>query len=323
MSLNHKKISAWYLQLAQQLEAGLPLIAAIRSNAGAPAAGREALASRLEQGEPFSNAIGATGSWLPRDDRPFLATASSSGRLPRTLRNLSARHSQLAAASSRVVLACVYPVGVLHVALLMFPVLRMLDWEGGGFRWDGAAWLGSVACTLLPLWALAITARVLAKRESPLFDRVLRLLPVLRRYRREQSLADFSFALGNLLEAGAPIGEAWATAGRASRSPVLDAAARSIRETIRQGRRPGERLEAFSCFPDDFVTLYRTGEATGQLDADLLRLSGLHQENANASLRMATLFYPGLIFAAVVVVVGYHIIRFVSGYVNELNKLMG
>ncbi|RRJ95464.1 type II secretory pathway protein [Opitutaceae bacterium TAV4] len=321
MALSHKKISAWYLQLAQQLEAGLPLIAAIRGNAGAPKPDRDAMVRRLEDGMSFPDALDAAGPWLPRGDRLFLATASIAGRLPHTLRNLSSRHGQLAAASGRVVMACIYPVVILHVALLMFPLLRMLDWERG-FQWDESAYLGSLAVTLLPLWALGVTGFVLAKRESPLWDRALSLLPIFRRYRREQALADFCFALGNLLDAGAPIGDAWIAAGRSSRSPALIAAARSIRDTVQGGGLPGTRLEEFSCFPDDFVTMYRTGETAGQLDSNMIRLAGLHQDYAGARLKMASLFYPGVVFGIVAVVVGYHVIRFILGYVDKLNSLM-
>lgn len=321
MALSHKKISAWYLQLAQQLEAGLPLIAAIRGNAGILKADREAMARELEAGASFPDTVHRAGPWLPKGDRLFLATAFTAGRLPHTLRNLSSRHSQLAEASRRVVMACLYPLVVLHITLLMFPLLRMLDWERG-FQWNEAVYLGSLAATLLPLWALGIAGYVLAKRESPLWDRTLSLLPIFRGYRREQSLADFCFALGNLLDAGAPIGDAWIAAGRASRSPSLAAAARSIRQTVEQGGLPGSRLEAFSCFPDDFVTMYRSGETAGQLDANMIRLASLHQEYANARLKAASLFYPSALFVVVTIIVGYHVIRFILGYVDKLNSLM-
>ncbi len=321
MALSHKKISAWYLQLAQQLEAGLPLITAIRSNAGAPKSDRDIMVRHLERGVSFPDALNAAGPWLPRGDRLFLSTAFVAGRLPHTLRNLSTRHGQLAAASRHIVTASIYPCVVLHIALLMFPLLRMIDWERG-FVWDESAYLGSLAVTLVPLWALGIAGFVLAKRESPLWDQTLSLLPIFRRYRREQALADFCFALGNLLDAGAPIGDAWMAAGRSSRSPALAAAARSIRETVQRGGLPGTRLEGFPCFPDDFVTMYRTGETAGQLDANMLRISSLYQDYAGARLKMASLFYPGVLFGIVAVIVGYHVIRFILGYVDKLNSLM-
>lgn len=322
MPLSHKKLSAWYHLLAQNLEAGLPFAAALRASAGggAPASGLMQMAGIAERGGSIDDALRSAGTWLPSADRLFLSAGAETGRLPRVLHNLSARHAQFSAVKLRLLLACAYPLAVLHLGLLLFPLLGMIDWEKG-FLWDTSTYVRSIAFTLLPLWLAGATLAFLARRQSPLLHRFARLLPAFRGYVIAQSLADFAFALGNFLEAGLRIDHAWQAAGVITRSPSLRTAASDVNVIIARGDQPGPHLSRHACFPADFVALYQTGETTGQLEQNLLRLAGQNQERANTSLKLASLLYPALLFIAVVVVIGWHVVSFYSGYLKMITDL--
>jgi type II secretory pathway component PulF len=324
MPLGHRKLSAWYQQLAQPLEAGLPLAAALRvsNGTGAPESALERMAGRIEAGGSVADALRSAGPWLPYADMLALTAAAEAGRMPRTLRTLSQRHAQIGAARLRMVLACVYPLGVLHVALLLYPVVRMIDWDEG-FQWSAAAYVRGIGVSILPLWGLAVFVSVLARRGSLVLTRLTRLLPLLGRYMREQALADFSFSLGNFLEAGVPIAQAWAAAGLITRSRKLKAAAHAMGATIAAGQAPGAQLGGWTCFPNDFVALYKTGESTGQLDVNLLILAAQKQDAANRALSLATVVYPMLMFLAVAAAVGYFVISIYAGYLKMLSGLAG
>ncbi|MSU47898.1 MAG: type II secretory pathway protein [Opitutus sp.] len=322
MSLGHKKLSAWYHQLAQQLEAGLPLAAALLSSGGtgAPAAGLAAMAQKIADGGSVDDALRSAGAWLPFEDILALSAAAEAGRLPRTLHNLSARHAQIGSAKLRVGLACAYPLAILHFGLLLLPVMGMIDWEKG-FHWSATAYARSLALSIGPLWSAGVVLWIMVRRRSPLIGRIARMMPALGNYVRAQALADFSFALANFLEAGVAIGAAWATAGLITRSPDLKAAAEAMEAVIERGQPPGKNLAAWECFPADFVALYKTGEATGQLEANLHRLTTQQQDAANRSLNFATMLYPSVIFFAVAGAVVYHVISIYSGYLKMLGKI--
>jgi type II secretory pathway component PulF len=322
MSLGHRQLSAWYVQLAQQLEAGLPLMDALRSSRGhgAPAGKLELMAAQIERGGTTDDALRAAGSWLPLADQLALSASAEAGRMPITLRNLAARHAQIGAAKLRIVFACLYPLAILHFGLLLLPITRMINWETG-FHWSTMLYLRTLLGGLLPLWTIIIVLIVLARRHSPVLLLVTRRLPALGGYLRAQALSDFAFALGNFLEAGVAIGQAWAAAGMISHSPELKGAAAAMEATITRGENPGAKLGSWSCFPPDFVALYRTGETTGQLDANLARLTTQYQEAANRSLTLATFIYPALMFFVVAGGVVYFIITTYAGYLKMLTKL--
>jgi type II secretory pathway component PulF len=321
MSLSHKKLSAWYHVFAQQLEAGLPFADALRGSAGggAPAGDLLRMAGIVESGGSVDDALRHAGKWLPAVDGLFLSAGASTDRLPRVLLNLSARHAQFSAVKTRLLLACAYPLAVLHLGLVLFPLLGMIDWEKG-FTWSAPTYFRALAATVLPLWAFGVLVLRLSRSQASWLFHFARLLPAFRGYVTSQSLADFAFALGNFLDAGLRIDQAWQAAGVITRSPILRAAAREIDHAIARGESPGSHLERLG-FPADFIALYRTGESAGQLEANLLRLAEQNQERANVSLKFASFLYAALVFVAVVAVIGWHVVSFASGYFKMLESL--
>jgi type IV pilus assembly protein PilC len=321
VSLSHAKLSVLYRQLAQQLSAGLTFAEALRAPSPAPSRDCSRLALMAEGGSGVAEIMGAAGAWLPERDRPFLIAGADSGRLPLVLANLADRHAQMGSTKRRIFFASIYPLAVFHFGALVLPFVRMVDFEKG-LNWSTPGYVGGLLAILAPVWGGAALLYVLVRRGNPVANALLDALPAIGGYRRHQSLADFSFALGNLLEAGTPIGKAWLDAGAIARSPKLRRASKRVLARIECGEAPGAHLGATGAFPDDFVTRYQTGERAGALESSLLALAAEHQERANGRLAAASMLYPGLLFAAVAAMIAYLVLGFVLKYVNTLNSMM-
>lgn len=319
--LSHAKLSVFYRQLAQQLAAGLTLAQALRAPSPAPAGDSFRMAEMAEGGRAVGDIVAAAGAWLPQTDRPFLVAAARSGRLPLVLANLADRHAQIGATQMRVALACAYPLGVFHFGAVLFPFLRLIDFEKG-IQWSLGSYLGVLFLILAPVWGGGALLWLAIKLRNPLVLGLLDLMPAIGGYRKNQAWADFAFALGNLLEAGAPIGESWREAGRISGSPRLIRAAGEISLAIENGLAPGPRLEATRAFPHEFVARYQTGETTGGLEGALLALAADHQSTANQRLTVASMLYPGILFGLVALGVAWFVIGFYAGYVGTVNKML-
>lgn len=321
MPLPAEKLAIVYHNLAQLLGAGVTLAQALRSPSPAPGADCYRLAELIESGASIAEVIGAAGDWLPQSDRPFILAAAGSGRLPLVLQNLAARHEQIGATRRRVIFACIYPVGVFHFAALIFPFLRMINFEKG-IQGGVSDYVAGVLTILVPVWVGAGLLFFLVRRENSLALRLLDLLPAIGGYRKNQALADFAFALGNLLEAGAPIGQAWRDSGRIARSRRILAASQAIEDLIEGGLAPGPNLHKHRVFPADFVARYQTGETSGGLEKALLVVAADYQIRANQRLAAASMLYPGLLFGAVALMVAYVVIGFFMNYIGTLNRIM-
>ena len=64
MSLSHKKLSGWYLQISQSLDAGLPLTEALDLAKGPPAQDVARIVSELKAGKSVDDVLAQAPKWL-------------------------------------------------------------------------------------------------------------------------------------------------------------------------------------------------------------------------------------------------------------------
>ncbi|MGZ0655514.1 type II secretion system F family protein [Coraliomargarita sp. W4R53] len=316
---SHKDLSNWYAQLGQHLEAGVLLSDSLRLCEGLPATGRFAMADRLEQGEPFHTVMATAPKWLPRADRQFLLAGMETGSLPLTLENLSARHASIGATQMKLILGLVYPLGVFHIAGLLFPITRMIDYETG-FNWSLPQFLFESAAFIVPIWLVIGVIVYLARSDSPWLARVLRLLPILRNYSHSQTMADLAYALGTFIAAGVPVPSAWRLSAKLVNDPRYTKAVAQLEPIFAAGEDPSSELKQLKCFPSDFIAFYRTGAQSSQLDFNLLTAGRQYQERANRAMALSAIVYPSLALAAVAAFVIYTIFKVFGGYLQMIES---
>lgn len=310
----HKDLAQWYFSLERLLGAGIPLIDALRETSGVPERWRRSAAARLEAGETWDAVLGNAPRWLPWTDRYILSAGAEAGRLPETLPIVRALHEEAAASSRQMLSALIYPLLLIHLAVLLFPLPSLM-------MEDGPSYASLVLPALLPLWAvLGVLAYGLRSRWAIL--RVLgRRLPGLRGAMRTGALSRFTAVLRALYLAGAPLEEAWFGAGQASGDPALARTGRRMVEVIRAGEAPGRVLEQMPGLPPLFVRFYRTGETSGRLEETLGHLQKAFQEESLTRLRTVTFWYPKILYFGVVAYLAWQIVLFFQGYVDMLDGL--
>ncbi len=323
MGVSHKNLSRWYMQTGQNLDAGISFGQAMQSAGGAPAKDVTVMAQQLQASLSIDEVFKNAPSWLPQADRLLISAAGTSGRIPDSLKKLSERHKLAADNISRAVFATLYPLGVLHLGVLIFPLLDLVEFtDSGSMQFHPEAYFGNVLVVLLPLWAIIGAIIFLAGKNSPVIHYLMRCLPGLRGYSKAKAIADFSFALESFLNAGAPMAESWFASGMISGNPNLENATLQITQQIKAGQPPGNFIGQYKIFPEEFVTLYKTGEQTGQLDINLHLLTRQFQEKADQSLSVASAWYPKLIFFIIAIYAGIKMMGFYSQYLGGILKMI-
>jgi len=317
---SHKVLSNWYLQLAEHLDSGCRLAEALRVCAGPPSKDRLRLASKIEDGLPVTEVMQSAPSWLPKADRVFICAAMETGRLPQTLKNLSDKHERIGATQLKVILGLLYPMGVYHIAALILPIVRMIDYEAG-FEWDALQHLLQSGALLIPLWALITLVTLLAKTDHPMLPKLLRCIPLLRRYSKAQAVADFAYALGTFIDAGVPMHSAWMGSARVANDPALSRAYQAMEPVFTAGEDPASQLKRHKVFPPDFVAFYTAGAQSGKLDQMLIKAGQQYQAQANQAMTFATIIYPTLLFACVAGFIIFSIFQVYGGYLDLLTEL--
>ncbi|WP_269523880.1 type II secretion system F family protein [Coraliomargarita parva] len=319
--LSHKKLAEWYQQLAQLLEAGMTLAESIRQAGGPPLRDRIRLAESIEAGTSLEQAFAARHNWLPRADRVFLLTAHETGRLPQTCARLGERHRGISGNLLKLVVGLLYPLGVFHIAALILPLVPMIDYENG-FHWNWMQHLLGTAALIIPLWTFIALMALMAKIESPVLPRILRCLPLLRRYSKAQAMADLSSSLGTLIEVGISAPQAWRTSATLVNDPAIRKAIRRLEPVFASGDDPAHTLDQYPCFPTLFVTLYRTGARSGSLDHSLHQAGQNFQDEANRAMTFAAFLYPSAVMALVAAIIIYSIFKIYGGYLHTFDQFM-
>ncbi len=323
MAVSHKKLASWYLQVAQNLEAGITLAEAMRMAGGLPSKDISKMASELTAGNSIDGMLQKSPRWLPQSDRYLISAAGSSGRLPETLHKLNEKHLQASENISKAVIATIYPLAVLHLGMFLFPVLDMVEFNAdSGTSLHLDQYLSNLTPIILPFWIVLAGIIVLLKKGNPFIKGIMRCIPGLRGFRKSQSLADFSFALEAFIKAGAPIDEAWYGSGLVSGDPALTRYSLKITQEIKKGKLPGAALETSNVFPRDFIALYQGGEQTGKLDANLGRIARQYQDKANKQLAMVSFWYPKLLFLILAIFIAYKVIGYYSQYFEFINSII-
>ncbi|HAV14103.1 MAG TPA: hypothetical protein DCX06_11525 [Opitutae bacterium] len=320
--ISHTQLASWYLQLSQQLEAGLTFAEALRLSSGPRKKDRFRMADSLSRGVTITEVLRSAPNWLPKADRLFICASEQSGRISQTFALLADRHESVHDTQRKAILGILYPLAVFHVAALILPLVQMIDYEVG-FEWQRDTHIRHSAQLLIPCWAALCGLYIIAKMDSPILPSLLRCLPILRNYSKKQSLADFSFALGTFIETGIGIQSAWKHAACLSKDSKIQRAFTAVDNGIKAGLEPATILSKFRVFPSEFTALYQAGAQTGKLDANLLQLARRYQVSANESLHFAALVYPGGLFVCVAGYVAYTVVIIYGGYVKMLLDFAG
>jgi type II secretory pathway component PulF len=281
------------------------------------------LATLLDQGSTFSEALKATSGWAPSFDVALLEAGEQSGRLDACFKLLAEYYSERALLARNVLGDLAYPFFIFHFAFLLLPIdrLQRLILRGELFSFA----LQKISF-FLPFYVVAFLLVFACQGRHGEFWRswievILGRVPILGSARRSLALARLAAALEALINAGVSIVEAWELAAAASGSPGLHRTVLAWKPQIEGGRTPAEVLRESRQFPELFTNLYHTGEISGQLDDSLLRLHRYYQDEGSRQLKLVAKWTPWLVYLVVMGVIAYQVISFWLGYFKSIDSL--
>ena len=314
--ISSRRLAAWYFQLAQTLEAGVPAMEALAAPGGPRPAARAAMVERLRGGAPLADELAAAGGvWLPEVDAQLVVAGAEAGRLPATCRRLSAYHEAAARLMGRAVLAMLYPLAVVHLGAFLLPLKHLV-------LGSAAEYAKQVFPVLVPLWLVLAAVFVVLGRHPRLRRRVFLCLPWLAGYTRAREMGILAMVLEGCVANGVSPVAAWERAGRATGAPALEALGRKLAAEAEAGRQPGVALLQERAVPAEFAQAYRAGERSGRLDESLGWLARRYEEEAERKLGLVALWYPQFALLGVAVWVAASVVAMYAEYLKTLLGLM-
>jgi type IV pilus assembly protein PilC len=112
-------------------------------------------------------------------------------------------------------------------------------------------------------------------------DGALLALPVIGSTLRKIAVARFTRTLATLLSSGVPILEGLDITARTAGNSILEDVVKRIRRRIEEGKTISDPMRESNFFPPMVTQMVAVGEATGDLDAMLLRVADYYEEDVD------------------------------------------
>lgn len=297
-------------QLASLLHAGLPLIVALevlQASTSSPAlrALFEAIRHDVTQGMSLSHAFARHPHCLSERCRALVSVGEASGSLEAMLQRVAAERLRAAAQRAKLARALTYPACLLIFCFAVVVVLThwVIPVFEDIFRSFDAALptatrvvvdvshriARAVPYTVCGLCACGGVHFVAMRRSARLRNacaRHLLALPMIGPLVARAFAAQWCRALGTLLGAGIPLGDALDILANTSAHPVFNQISSDTGMRIRRGERFGDALAHHAAMPSSVVEPIAVADHSGALDTLLIDLATLADQELESRIDM-------------------------------------
>ncbi len=341
-----KDITVFCDEVALLLNAGMPLVPAMRTLAGRASNSGLArmandMADRVESGASFAEAASAYTHEFGELFIGIFHAGERSGTLVDALRRVADQGDKIMQTRHKLVNALIYPfivivvaIGVLSFALsymmaafeeLIVEMDMTVPWMmqtalrlGEAFR-TGGFWLSVVL-----LIAAVIVVYFIAIQFSGfrlLRDRILIRFPFVQRFVKQSIVANFSRIFSTMLQAGVPLFDSLQAARDTTKNEVVRLAVDRTQKNVREGGRITPPLVGEKIFPPLAYDMIHVGEETGALGDVFERLADIYERKEANDLEILGQFVQPAIVTVLALVVGFIVISLFQTYAGVIGQI--
>jgi type IV pilus assembly protein PilC len=293
-------------QFAVLLEAGLPVVRSLNilSNQLKPCALKDIVAQTSEDVESGSSLSEAMAKHPKAFDKLYVnmvKAGEAGGVLEEVLRRLSEFMEKIASLRRKVIGASIYPsiviilaiVVVLFIMTFIVPRFREVFTEVRVAMPAVTVFLMLVSDFIVAYWFVLILAPIAfiftlyawsrTRTGRLVIDRIKLRFPIIGPIVRKSVTARFCRTLGTLLKSGVPILDALNIVRNATGNEVVATAIGKVHDNVREGESIAGPLAASKVFDDLVINMVDVGEETGELDAMLLKIADIYDEEVDAA----------------------------------------
>jgi len=340
-----QELATFTQQLANLLQAGMPLATALQSmtyleSKGIPSDVSRQLRQEVTEGRSLSDAMAKQPRIFSDLFVNMVRAGEQSGALVDVLRRMADHFEKFAQVQAKFKSALIYPavvccVGVGIVIFFMSFVLpRFLSIFGSmGFNQLPTATilLIKISNAFKYYWWLMILAIIAAivvfkrfqasdagrrridewKMKLPLFGRVISL----------NLYGQFARTLCTLLRNGVPVLTALKITEQVIPNQIVKEATAKARDAVTDGKTLAQPLAQSRVFPQLMVDLVKIGEETGDVSGALSNIAETYESELNIALRVMTNLIEPTLIIGIAVVVGFLLVAVLGAMFNMISNI--
>ncbi len=304
-------MTMFYFQLANIVEAGIPLVKALETVSDQLHHGTlqkiiQNLASRLTGGESLSEAMSRHEKTFPFLYRSMIRVGETSGSLSETLRHVAQLNEASSELRHQVRSALAYPM-VLIVASIAV-VIFMMVWIVPSFTeifnragivlplptrlvYGLSMWIKHQPYLLVAMLFVSTVGVRFALRVRPIkyqWDRFWLSMPAIGPLICRVEVSHWSRNVTLMISSGVPILQTLEISKDLTQNFVFQEALEKLYVHVQGGGKLADMLQKSKVFPADVVQMVSTGENSGTLDKMLLKVSEFYDQLIARTLKKVT-----------------------------------
>jgi len=347
--IKRKQLTTMTRQLATLLDAGLPLVRALRTLERQarkdPALRRVVgdIANAVEGGSTFSEALAGHPKSFNKLYVNMVRAGEASGALEVVLTRLAEFMEKAQRIAGKVKSAMVYPVIVLVVALsitaglMVFIVPKfskifdeMLPGEPlpgltriviaiSNFMQQQILIMGGIIA------ALVIGFKLFKKSKSGAYflDMLAIKMPPFNQLAVRSAVARFCRTLGTLMQSGVAVLQALQIVKDTAGNEVVARAVQTVHDSVKEGEGMSKPMESTNVFPGMVVSMVEVGEETGALPEMLNRVADIYEEEVDRAVEALTSLIEPFMIIFLAVIVGGIVIALFLPLIKLIDKMGG
>jgi len=317
-----KEKSYFFHMLAVMVDAGIPVLAAVKSLAGRSRNKRfqrvlNTVAYVSEKGSSFSDSMSRFGDVFDESEIGIVKSGEATGRLHKMLFKLSSQLDARHELYMKLWGAAIYPIAVFTVLILVavgmliwvFPTLLGILQEGGmgGNLPLPTKILIAIQNAVVNYWWLIIASLVAAfsvfkvyitsDYGSVRWDYIKLKIPVIGTLLKKVYVLRFVSLLGILIDAGVPVIKALKITANSIPNRLYRLKVKEVMMHVKIGKKISESLrDTEFLFPADVVQMLSVGESSANLAKVSEKISDQYQREINNSVKkLMAVFEPVMI----------------------------
>lgn len=317
----------FYRALAYQIEAGVPLLKALKS-VGRSRGGRIArkIADDIEsEGDSFCMAMWKNKHYFTEYEIRLVEAAELTGALDSTCRKLAEMFERRKKFKSEIISALIYPAMLYFVASILLPFISYMVSNSREFSRTFAEMLGSLLFPFVFIFIIKLLQNS-GRGVKKILYMLSGMVPVVGRLSMFKGLSDFFEIYGSCIQAGVDAVKSIRIASSACSNPVLsDKLAPLAAIMDAQGCSFSEALLTAGGLGDVFeeteLSIIMTGEQTGRIPETSFIISGKYEERTRATVNILARVVPFFIYILIVAYIADKIITLFAGIIQKTTTI--
>ncbi len=298
----------FFHELAQLLRSGIGLPQAMELLSRGRGSAR--LAAKILQGLTSEDSVpkAFAGAGFSSGDCAVIEAGTTSGHLDTIFLSLASHYERLAKARSAVITKSLYPIFVLHLAVVLLSIpMAMIGGTKVGYVVNVVGTLGAfyvAAAVVVFLWL----AMCRAFASNPSTARFVLLIPGVGAWLETWTGSRFASVFSLFVTSGGSLLRGLELAGASSGSVLIHRASISTIEGVREGRPLSDAFTGHPGVPQEIERAVQVGDHSGRLDEETRRAAEALQTKAIAQLDALAEWMPRILYVGVALFVGWRII---------------